>query len=193
MSETVDRCSESSSTARTAPGRLRLAEISTDDDRTASEDPVDGLLKAATTDLEGPGVVVGECPLQEGAQRPRKPSFGHDDLVVDDLDPVGPLGERVPNRAVHGKSTAEPEIRVDDDDVWPIQFYESYVPDQLVWQTGPDAEMGPGADGDLVVGLGGLEARLPPRWVVLRVTQDIEHDVDRALDEPPIAEPVHVS
>jgi hypothetical protein len=53
--------------------------------------------------------------------------------------------------------------------------------------------MGSGADGDLVVGLGGLEARLPPRRVVVRVTQEIEHDVDRALDEPPIAESVHVA
>src|SRR5258706_12905984 len=138
------------------------------------DDPVDFSLEAATTDPERPRVVVGECALENRAQRPRKPSLGDDDLVVDDLDSVGSVGERVPNRAVHREATTQAKVRLDDDDARPIEFDEGDVPYQLVRQPRANPEMRSGADGDLVVGLGGLEAWLPPGRVILRVTQEVE-------------------
>src|SRR6266850_1178073 len=120
------------------------------------DDPVDFSLEAATADPERPRVVVGEGSLENRAQGPGKPSLGDDDLVVDDLDSVGSVGERVPNRTVHREPTTEPEVRLDDDDLRPIEFDESDVPDQLVRQPGPNPKMRSGADRDVIVGLGGL-------------------------------------
>lgn len=154
---------------------------------------VDRTLEPTTTDPERPVMVVREGELKERAQRPGKPPLGDDHLVVHDLDPARPFGERVANRPAQGEVTTQPDNRVDLDDGRSVELGERDVPDQLVREPGPDAELRSSPNRDHVVGLRRLEARGPPRRVIPCVAQQVEDDIDRAPDEPAVTEAVDVA
>src|SRR5580765_7336521 len=96
VSLSADRCIASSRDSRVDIVRLldqRPSSSSLRRCRGVRHDRVDRALESTAADPEGPGVVVGECPLEQRAQRPWKSALGDDDLIVDDLDPVWPFAE----------------------------------------------------------------------------------------------------